>query len=120
MYGAHVAMKFLARIQTLGFRRQAMTLGCGLIVGWLKDGWDPLGMGGWNPVVMLEVMVAWYFLVVIIGIAAYAVYHGYLAGPEDQVTTENFITIVSLTLFIGYLVLQAYEKGWLPRSEDYD
>jgi hypothetical protein len=44
MYGAHVAMKFLARIQTLAFRRQALTLGGGLIMGWLKDGWDPNGI----------------------------------------------------------------------------
>jgi hypothetical protein len=75
---------------------------------------------GWDPFGMLGVMVAWYFLVAIIGIAAYAVYHGYLAGPDDHIPVESFITIVSLVLFIGYLFLQAHEKGWLPRSEDYD
>jgi len=105
-------MKFLDRIHTLAFRRQAVTWGGGLIVGCLK--------GGWTPLNMLEALLAWYILVAMIGVIVYAFYHAYFARPEDQVTLDNFMTIVSMVMLVFYVVLQIDEKGWLPRSEDDD
>jgi hypothetical protein len=53
-------MKFLDRIHTRAFRRQAMIFGGGLIVGWFKYGWSPWGM--------LGTVVLWYLLVFMISV----------------------------------------------------
>jgi hypothetical protein len=108
----HIEMKFLDRVRTLAFRRQAVTWGGGVIVACLK--------GGWTPLNLLGTIFAWYILVLIVVVIASAVYHTYFAGPEDHVSLENFITIVSLVMLVFYGILLMYEKGWLPRSEDYD
>jgi hypothetical protein len=97
-------MKFLDRIHTLAFRRQAVTLGGGLIVGWFKDGWSPLDM--------LGMVALWYLLVFMISVIVGGCYHAFFAGPEDDhIPPENFMTIVSMVMLVFYVGMHMYEKG---------
>ena len=96
-------MKFLARIHTLTFRKQALIFGGGLSVAWLKHGWSPLDM--------LGMVVLWYLLVVMVSVIVGWCYHAYFARPEDHIAPENLITIVSMVMFVLYVGMQIYEAA---------
>jgi hypothetical protein len=99
-------MTFLARIHTVTFRKQALIVGGGLGVGWLKHGWSPLDI--------LGMVVLWYLLVCMISVIVGWCYHTYFPGPEDHITAENFMTIVSMVMFVLYVGIQMYEKAGFP------